>query len=128
MIDAFVAVDRSNLVREVRAPVVVATYPAWEVLDLVDPRLVDPEVVRIASELRGHRADIIGWQAGLRRLPRIRATELRRLMEDKAFQIGAMSATLGICPIPLDEGLARTFSPQEQPCRSSTASPSSTPR
>ena len=42
-------------------------------------------------------------------VPRIRAAEIRRLLEDKAFPIDAMSATLGVQPIPLDEGLARTF-------------------
>ena len=44
-------------------------------------------------------------------LPRIRADELRRLTEDKAFDIGPMRALLGIDPIGLDEGLARTFAP-----------------
>ncbi len=42
-------------------------------------------------------------------VPRIRAAEIRRLGEDKAFDIVPMSATLGVRPIPLDEGLARTF-------------------
>jgi phytoene dehydrogenase-like protein len=69
-----VAVDRSNLVREVRAPVVIAAYPAWETLELVDASLLDADIVRIARALRGHRADVLGWQAGLTRLPRIRAT------------------------------------------------------
>ncbi|MBB5695538.1 NAD(P)H-binding protein [Muricoccus pecuniae] len=43
------------------------------------------------------------------RLPRIRAAELRRLTEDKAFDIGPMRALLGVEPIPLEEGLSRTF-------------------
>ncbi len=42
-------------------------------------------------------------------LPSVSADEIRRLQEDKAFDIGPMSATLGVRPIPLDEGLARTF-------------------
>ncbi len=42
-------------------------------------------------------------------LPRIRGDEIRRLLEDKAFPIGEMIATLGVQPIPLNEGLARTF-------------------
>ncbi|MBN8929349.1 MAG: NADH-ubiquinone oxidoreductase [Rhodospirillales bacterium 69-11] len=41
--------------------------------------------------------------------PTIRATEIRRLLEDKAFDIGPMRAELEIQPIPLPEGLARTF-------------------
>jgi nucleoside-diphosphate-sugar epimerase len=43
-------------------------------------------------------------------LPRIGAEEIRRLTEDKAFDITAMRETLGVHPIPLAEGLARTFS------------------
>jgi uncharacterized protein YbjT (DUF2867 family) len=44
-------------------------------------------------------------------LPRITAAEVRRLTENKAFDIAPMSATLGIAPIPLEVGLARTFRP-----------------
>jgi nucleoside-diphosphate-sugar epimerase len=42
-------------------------------------------------------------------LPRIGADEIRRLTEDKAFDVGPMRARLGIEPIPLAEGLALTF-------------------
>jgi nucleoside-diphosphate-sugar epimerase len=42
-------------------------------------------------------------------LPRIRQDELRRLMEDKAFPVADMVGTLGVTPVSLDEGLARTF-------------------
>lgn len=42
-------------------------------------------------------------------LPRIDAEEIRRLTEDKDFDIGPMCRTLGVAPIPLEEGLARTF-------------------
>jgi nucleoside-diphosphate-sugar epimerase len=42
-------------------------------------------------------------------LPRVTAAEIRRLCEDKAFDVTPMSATLGITPIPLEAGLARTF-------------------
>ncbi len=69
-----VAVERANLVREVRAPVVVATYPVWELFELIDGRLFPTDFVASAYELRQHRADLVGWQAGLRRLPVIRAT------------------------------------------------------
>ena len=69
-----VAVDRANLVREVRAPVVVSTYPLWENLDLLDPRLVPADLRESARALVAHRADLVGWVAGLRRLPRVRAT------------------------------------------------------
>ena len=42
-------------------------------------------------------------------LPRVGVAEIRRLLEDKAFDIGPMQAKLGIHPIALADGLARTF-------------------
>ncbi len=44
-------------------------------------------------------------------LPRIRAAELRRLLEDKAFSVTAMRDRLGVAPIPLATGLSLTFGP-----------------
>lgn len=40
---------------------------------------------------------------------KVRPAEIRRLLEDKAFDIAPMIATLGVRPIPLDDGLIRTF-------------------
>lgn len=42
-------------------------------------------------------------------LPAVDAGEIRRLAEDKAFDIGPMRRLLGVDPIPLDQGLALTF-------------------
>ena len=42
-------------------------------------------------------------------LPRIGPDEIRRLLEDKAFDIGPMRRMLGVDPMPLDTGLALTF-------------------
>ncbi len=42
-------------------------------------------------------------------LPRVRPGELRRLLEDKAFDTAPMHAALGVAPIPLERGLAATF-------------------
>lgn len=42
-------------------------------------------------------------------LPRIGGDEVRRLTEDKAFDIDAMRNVLGVDPMPLDQGLALTF-------------------
>ena len=42
-------------------------------------------------------------------LPRVRVAELRRLLEDKAFDVGPMRAELGVVPIGLAEGMRRTF-------------------
>jgi uncharacterized protein YbjT (DUF2867 family) len=47
-------------------------------------------------------------------LPTIQPEEIRRLLEDKAFDIAPMRATLGIEPIPLAEGLALTFAPSHE--------------
>ncbi|TMA70374.1 MAG: NAD(P)/FAD-dependent oxidoreductase [Deltaproteobacteria bacterium] len=69
-----VAVDRANLVREVRAPVAISTYPVWENFDLIDERLFPPDLAAAAWRLKAHRADLVGWQAGLRRLPAVRVT------------------------------------------------------
>lgn len=66
-------------------------------------------------------------------LPTIRAAEIRRLLEDKAFDVGPMVRELGVIPLPLEQGLARTFRRTQNdqhkegnaPCPSSTASPTS---
>jgi nucleoside-diphosphate-sugar epimerase len=42
-------------------------------------------------------------------VPRVRGAEIRRLLEDKAFDIGPMRDVLGVTPISLGEGLALTF-------------------
>ena len=47
-------------------------------------------------------------------LPRIGADEIRRLTEDKAFDITPLGELLGVRPIALDRGLALTFG--DQPC------------
>jgi nucleoside-diphosphate-sugar epimerase len=44
-------------------------------------------------------------------LPTVEPGEIRRLLEDKAFDIGPMRAQLGIEPIPLAAGLSLTFRP-----------------
>jgi uncharacterized protein YbjT (DUF2867 family) len=42
-------------------------------------------------------------------LPRIRGDELRRLLEDKAFDVAPMRERLGVIGMPLEQGLTRTF-------------------
>ncbi|MGG5810043.1 SDR family oxidoreductase [Falsiroseomonas sp. CW058] len=79
-------------------------------------------------------------------LPRIRGDEIRRLLEDKAFDVGPMRRELGVTGMPLERGLALTFGasplasppapphtaaehPAEAPtCPSSTELPNSIPR
>jgi hypothetical protein len=41
--------------------------------------------------------------------PTVTGAEIRRLLEDKAFDIGPMRTVLGVTPISLQEGLALTF-------------------
>ncbi len=69
-----VAVDRANLVREVHASAVISTYPVWENFELIDVRRFPAAFVAAAEELKQFRADLVGWHAGLRRLPTVRAT------------------------------------------------------
>jgi nucleoside-diphosphate-sugar epimerase len=42
-------------------------------------------------------------------VPTVRPAEIRRLLEDKAFDIAPMVATLGVQPMSLADGLIRTF-------------------
>ena len=42
-------------------------------------------------------------------LPTVQPEEIRRLLEDKAFDVGPMRTTLGVEPAPLSRGLALTF-------------------
>ncbi len=51
-------------------------------------------------------APLVGLVPGL---PPVRAEEIRRLMEDKAFDIAPMRTLLAVDPIPLEKGLALTF-------------------
>ena len=48
-------------------------------------------------------------------VPDVAPAEVRRLLEDKAFDIAPARAALGFDPIPLHEGLARTFSAPHDP-------------
>ncbi|MDR3529646.1 MAG: NAD(P)H-binding protein [Rhodopila sp.] len=47
-------------------------------------------------------------------MPTVQPAEIRRLMEDKAFEIGPMRTILGIEPVPLAQGLALTFAPAHE--------------
>ena len=63
-------------------------------------------------------AGLLRTLAGLTRLipglPSIGADEIRRLTEDKAFDIAPMRDILGVLPIPPEQGLALTFAPAEK--------------
>jgi len=69
-------------------------------------RLRPPRIVAVpASVLR-----VGAWGArAVPGLPKVRSAEIRRLLEDKAFDIAPMRDVLGIDPIGLDQGLAGMF-------------------
>jgi hypothetical protein len=45
-------------------------------------------------------------------MPKVQPDEIRRLLEDKAFDVRPMQQNLGVSPMPLQAGLARTFASQ----------------
>jgi nucleoside-diphosphate-sugar epimerase len=69
-------------------------------------RLPPPRVLPVPAGLLLALAPLASRLPGLRR---VSAAEIRRLQEDKAFDIAPMLGTLGVRPVPLQEGLARTF-------------------
>ena len=68
--------------------------------------LAPPRIVSIPGRALIALAPLAARIGGL---PRVGADEARRLLEDKAFEIGPMRSLLGIEPVPLVDGLARTF-------------------
>jgi uncharacterized protein YbjT (DUF2867 family) len=65
-----------------------------------------PWIVPVPAQLL-----VIAARLGIRLpgVPRVGPDEIRRLLEHKAFDIRPMLGTLGVKPMPLAEGLARTF-------------------
>jgi uncharacterized protein YbjT (DUF2867 family) len=61
-----------------------------------------PQIVPVSAALLIAAAPLTRVVPGL---PAIRAAEIRRLLEDKAFSIGAMREKLGVLPIRLADGL-----------------------
>ncbi len=101
--------------------ILAALDKPWE-----EPRtlvIAGPKPIRIAEAARLPPPRIVSAPAGLLMalapatmlvpfIPTITPSEIRRLMEDKAFPIGPMFSTLGVRPIPLADGLARIWPPQ----------------
>lgn len=67
-----------------------------------------PHIVGVPPGLLLAAAPLTMWP-GLPGLPRVRRAEIRRLLEDKAFDTAEMRRRLGVVPVPLAQGLAMTF-------------------
>jgi uncharacterized protein YbjT (DUF2867 family) len=68
--------------------------------------LPPPRIVAVPGGLLRGAAPLTRLIPGI---PAIRGAEVQRLLEDKDFDIAAMQHRLGVVPIGLAEGLARTF-------------------
>ena len=68
--------------------------------------LSEPRVARVPAGLLMALAPVTAFVPGI---PSIGADEIRRLGEDKAFDIMPMFNRLGVNPLPLADGLAMTF-------------------
>ncbi len=65
-----------------------------------------PPVIPVPAPLLMAAAPFLRWLPGV---PKVGRNEIRRLLEDKAFDIGPMQTTLSVTPIPLEEGLRGLF-------------------
>jgi len=113
-------IHQSDVTRALRAAL-DRDWPGPETLVIAGPEAVTyAEFVRAVARAAGLRAPaivnvpaplLIGLAplTALPFLPRVRAAEIRRLLEDKAFSVGPMRARLGVEPIPLAAGLHLTF-------------------
>ena len=64
-----------------------------------------PRILAVPGSLLMAAATVMQWL-----LP-VRPAEIRRLLEDKDFDVRPMIELLGVVPMSLSEGLARTFAP-----------------
>ena len=114
-------VHQSDVTRAVVAALELADVTEPEALIVAGPAAIRyAELVRAVAAADGQRPPrIVGLPAlalmlgapltALPFLPRIGRDEIRRLLEDKAFDVGPMRTRLGIEPMTLAEGLAMTF-------------------
>ena len=71
---------------------------------------LDTRHPHIRETLRGIGVE---YGAPARQAAALTTDEIRRLTEDKAFDIAPMRADLGVDPMPLEQGLALTFPPPQ---------------
>ncbi|WP_428665786.1 NAD(P)H-binding protein [Reyranella sp.] len=82
-----------------------------------------PRVLEVPAGLLQMMAPLSAVLPGV---PRIDSAQIRRLTEDKAFDIAPMRQRLGVVPIPLGEGLAETLSPSFPSGEATTCTPPGT--
>jgi phytoene dehydrogenase-like protein len=69
-----VAVNEGQLACEIQARDTIVAMPVWQAIELLPRERVDPDFAQRAAALAEAQGDAICWQAGLHRLPTIRAT------------------------------------------------------
>ena len=114
-------IHQHDVTRAIRAALDVAWDGAHSLVIAGPSPLPYADFVRAIAFANGQRTPrIVGLPAGalmaltgilryIPFLPRVHPAEIRRLMEDKSFDVRPMIDTLGFTPMPLREGLARTF-------------------
>ncbi len=114
-------IHQDDVTRSIRAALAVAWQDAESIVLAGADRVTYADFVRAVARAAGlpppRIIGVPGWAlrglapltAVLPGVPKVRPAEVRRLMEDKAFGIEPMRRRLGIEPIGLADGLARTF-------------------
>lgn len=69
-----IALSQGHLALEIRSHATLVCYPLWHLPQLLPSGTLPPSWTELARKLENEQADAIAWQAGLRRLPRLRAT------------------------------------------------------
>lgn len=69
-----VALNQAQLIVEVRAADTIIAHPVWQALELLPTVKIDAGLAEMAAALKAASADAVCWQAGLRRVPRLRST------------------------------------------------------
>lgn len=69
-----VALNTSNLVQVLKAPIVVTDHYGWNLPNLIDRRLLPEDFLTRAEDTRKFQTEGIGWIGSFTRLPRLRET------------------------------------------------------
>jgi uncharacterized protein YbjT (DUF2867 family) len=114
-------IHQDDVIRAIRAAVVHDWHGPHSLVIAGPEPLRYADFVRAVAAAAGRRSPrivalpvraLVALAAVLRYvpvLPRVRAEEIRRLLEDKSFDVRPMMDLLGVAPVSLTDGLARTF-------------------